>query len=162
MKKAIDFAICVCVVLFVLSTPLMAQESQSNASKRMESEMLQMFGAIPPQFKELPVHLRSAAWEMTKALESPEAVIPAKYSQLIALAVAASIPCNYCVYFHTEMAKMLGATEGEIQEAVAFAADTRFWSTVLNGAQADYESTKIEIDKMLIFIKDHSKAGKNP
>ena len=56
---------------------------------------------------------------------SPDAAIPAKYSQLIALGVASQIPCNCCVYAHTTMAKMLGATDKEIQEAVASAANIR-------------------------------------
>jgi len=56
---------------------------------------------------------------------SPDAAIPAKYSQLIALGVESQIPCNYCVYAHTTMAKILGATDKEIQEAVASAANIR-------------------------------------
>src|ERR1043165_4072649 len=49
------------------------------------------------------------------------------------LAVAAATPCEYCIYFHTEAAKLNGATDQEIQEAVAMAGLTRLGSTVLNG-----------------------------
>ncbi len=146
------FAIC-------FTGTILAQESQTDASKKMQTEMKQTFGAIPPQFKVFPEHLRVAAWEMMKARQNPEAALPAKYSELIGLAVASQIPCNYCVYFHTEMAKMLGASQAEIQEAVASAAQTRFWSTVMNGANPDFESTKIEIDKMLIHVKKQMKAA---
>ena len=146
------FAIC-------FTGTILAQESQTDASKKMQTEMKQAFGGIPPQFKVFPEHLRVAAWEMMKARQNPEAALPAKYSELIGLAVASQIPCNYCVYFHTEMAKMLGASQAEIQEAVASAAQTRFWSTVINGANPDFESTKTEIDKMLIHVKKQMKAA---
>ena len=73
------------------------------------------------------------------------------------LAVASQIPCEYCVYAHTTMAKMLGATEEEIQEAVMKGAEVRFWSTVLNGNHVDYESFKSEWDDMLEFVKANSK-----
>jgi AhpD family alkylhydroperoxidase len=65
--------------------------------------------------------------------------------QLIALGVAAQIPCAYCVYGHTMKAKEAGATEDEIKEALAVAAMTRKWSTVLNGAAYDMEKFKAQM-----------------
>ena len=40
-----------------------------------------------------------------------------KTKQLIGLAVAAQIPCAYCVYAHTKFAKAAGATDAQIKEA---------------------------------------------
>jgi AhpD family alkylhydroperoxidase len=57
-----------------------------------------------------------------------------KTKQLIGLAVAAQIPCSYCVYAHTKAAKAAGATDAEIKEAIATAALVRFNSTMLNGS----------------------------
>ena len=145
------FALC-------LSGTILAQNSQAEELKKMEAEMKKAFGGTPPQSKVFPEHLRAAAWEMMKARQNPNAALPAKYSELIGIAVASQIPCTYCVYFHTEMAKMFGATEAEIQEAVATAAQTRFWSTVMNGAIPDFEATKKEIDKMLDYVKKQMKA----
>ena len=90
---------------------------------------------------------------------SPDAAIPAKYAQLISLAVASQIPCNYCVYAHTTMAKMLGATEKEIQEAVANAANTRHWSTVMNGHDVDFEEFKTEWEKIVAHLKKQREVG---
>jgi hypothetical protein len=55
------------------------------------------------------------------------------------------------------MAKMHGATDAEINEAVQKAADVRHWSTILNGNRVDFESFKSEWDKILAFIKANSK-----
>ncbi len=106
--------------------------------------------------KVYPDNLRASAWEWFKATQSPDATIPAKYSELISLGVASQIPCDYCVYAHTTSAKMLGATDAEIQEAVASAAETRHWSTVLNGANVPFDEFKKEWDEILAHIKKQS------
>lgn len=162
MKKSKEIAgsfIATGIIFFLLSTPVLAQQSQTDVLKNMEAEMKEAFGTIPLQFKVFPEHLRPAAWELMKAQQSQEAVIPAKYAELIGLAVASQIPCNHCVYFHSEMAKILGATDAEIQEAVSTAADTRFWSTVLNGSNTDFDVTKAEVDKMLMHVKNQMESA---
>ena len=137
---------------------LPAQESQSDANMKAESEMKATFGTVPAMFKVLPDHLRASAWEWFKASGSPEAAIPAKYTQLIALGVASQIPCDYCVYAHTTQAKMYGATDAEIQEAVASASETRYWSTVLNGNNVPFDEFKKEWDGILKYIQKQSEA----
>lgn len=149
-------AMAVSIAVIMLSVPLLAQESKSDKTKKAEAEMEAALGTVPVMMKVYPEHLRSGAWEWFKAMQSPEGAIPAKYSQLISLGVASQIPCTYCVYAHTTMAKMLGATEEEIREAVAHAADTRHWSTVLNGAGVDFEKFKTEWDGILAHIKKQS------
>ena len=149
--------ITVCITVFVLSTPLLAQESSSDDWNKAQAEMKAMFGAVPVMFTKLPMHVRASAWEWFKSMSSPDATIPPKYGELISLGVAAQIPCEYCVYAHTTMAKMHGATEQEISEAVQKAADVRHWSTILNGNQVDFESFKSEWDGILAFIKANSK-----
>ena len=140
------------IVTFVLSMPLLAQKSE-DASKKAEAEMTKMLGTIPIMFKVLPSYLRASAWEWFKATQSPDSAIPAKYSELISLGVASQIPCDYCVYAHTTKAKMLGATDAEIQQAVASAAVTRHWSTILNGADVPIEKFKKEWDGILAYVK---------
>jgi AhpD family alkylhydroperoxidase len=150
-------AIAVSITVFVLSMSLFAQESQ-DPTKKAEAEMEATFGTVPVMFKVYPDYLRAGAWEWFKATKSPDASIPAKYSELISLGVASQIPCVYCVYAHTTMAKMLGATDDEISQAVASASDTRHWSTVLNGAGVDFEEFKAEWDGILAHIKKQSEA----
>jgi AhpD family alkylhydroperoxidase len=148
--------VAICVAVLLLSTPLLAQESQTDASKKAEAEMEAAFGTVPVMMKVYPDHLRASAWKWFAATMSPESAIPAKYSELISLAVASQIPCTYCVYAHTTMAKMLGATDAEIQGAVASAANTRHWSTVLNGSDVDLDEFKKEWDGILAHLKKQS------
>jgi AhpD family alkylhydroperoxidase len=162
MNKIINLTKSVIVVsisIFCMSTSLFAQ-SQSDEAKKAETEMEAAFGTAPVMFKVYPEHLRASAWKWFQATQSPDAAIPAKYSELISLGVASQIPCNYCIYAHTTMAKMLGATDEEIQEAVASAANTRHWSTVLNGAGVEFEEFKAEWDEILVHIKKQIAAKK--
>ena len=143
-------------MMFIQILP--AQESHSHATMQAESEMKSTFGTVPAMFKVLPDHLRASAWEWFKASGSPDAAIPAKYTQLIALGVASQIPCDYCVYAHTTQAKMHGATDAEIQEAVASASETRYWSTVLNGNDVPIDEFRKEWDGILDYITKQSEA----
>jgi AhpD family alkylhydroperoxidase len=143
----------VIIAVLVLSITGFAQESQTDAVQKAEAEMKSAFGTVPLMMKAYPEHMVAEAWEWFKSGQNPDAAIPAKYSELIALGVASQIPCAYCVYAHTTMAKMLGATEAEIQEAVASAANTRHWSTVLNGAEVELDDFKKEWDGILEHIQ---------
>jgi AhpD family alkylhydroperoxidase len=85
-----------------------------------------------------------AAWQDYQAIyHNPDAALDAKTMQLIGLGVAAQIPCRYCIYAHT--AEKAGASEQEIKEAIAAAAETRKLSTMLNGMQYDMDKFKSEL-----------------
>ena len=104
----------------------------------------------PPRFYQdtYPKHALESRLEAERVLTGKSAQLNAKTRELIALGVAAQIPCAYCVYVHDKRARAEGATEAEVREAVATAAHVRHWSTVLNGMGYDFEAFKMEVDKM--------------
>ena len=110
----------------------------------------QAIGQEVPNFYKntYPKHALKSALEASKELMGKDAKLDAKTRELIALGVAAQVPCAYCVYVHTKNASAEGASEDEIREAVAIAAHVRHWSTVLNGMGYDLESFKAEVDKI--------------
>ncbi|MCG6859667.1 MAG: carboxymuconolactone decarboxylase family protein [Chromatiaceae bacterium] len=89
----------------------------------------------PPNFMKqtYPEAALKAAWEEQKAVFNPNGAIDGKHKRLIALAVSAQVPCEYCVIAQSMRARKAGATEEEIKEALAVAALIRKWSTMLNG-----------------------------
>ena len=88
----------------------------------------------------------AGAWQELKAIEfSEDTALSPKVKSLISLAVAAQIPCNYCVWADTMAARQAGATDEEIAEAVTMAALTRHWSTFFNGMQIDFDQFKKEL-----------------
>ena len=86
IMKLIITAIVISVSVFMLSTSLFSDGH--NAPKQVEAEMEKTFGTVPVFFKVFTEHMRAGAWEWFKSTMSPDAAIPAKYSQLIALGVA--------------------------------------------------------------------------
>lgn len=156
MKKTNHLKRFVYVIPFLFfSLTLCAQDTENyeNTKKEIETE----FGIFPTLFAVYPKAALSGAWENWKQLNGPESTIPPKYRELLQLAVAAQIPCDYCVYYHTASAKANGATEEEIKEAVAQGAQTRQWSMVLQGNQVDFEKFKTEFDGMMTHMANKSK-----
>jgi AhpD family alkylhydroperoxidase len=88
----------------------------------------------------------AAAWQEFQAVGNPNGALDAKTKELIGLGVAAQVPCAYCVYYHTQAARHAGATDAQIKEAIAAAALTRKWSTVLNGSAYDMADFKSQVD----------------
>ena len=90
----------------------------------------------PPEWMKqtLPDQALKPLWDEYRAVFNPTGALDGKTKQLIGLAVAAQIPCAYCVYATTKAAKAAGATDAQIKEAIATAALVRFNSTMLNGS----------------------------
>ncbi|WP_244619938.1 carboxymuconolactone decarboxylase family protein [Mesorhizobium sp. NFR06] len=85
------------------------------------------------------------AWDELKAVDFADGALTVRTKALIALAVAAQIPCQYCIWADTVEAKQAGASDAEIKEAVAVAALERHWSTVFNGMQVDLAQFKKDL-----------------
>jgi AhpD family alkylhydroperoxidase len=90
---------------------------------------------------------------------NPHTALSGKDKELIGLAVAAQIPCDYCIYFHSMAAQKAGASQQEVQEAVSMAALTRHWSTILNGSQMDRQAFRQETDQMLAHVSQQAQVG---
>lgn len=65
-----------------------------------------------------------------------DGAIPKKYRELIALAVACTTQCPYCLDVHTRGAKRAGATRAEIAEVSFLAASLRAGAAVTHGTLA--------------------------
>ncbi len=119
------------------------------------TDIQKTFGTVPSFLKHYPDAGLPSAWEEMKNIQlSSSTVLPGRVKELIGLAVAAQIPCQYCIYLHTAAAKLNGASENEINEAIAVAAGSRHWSTFINGIQYDEEEFQNETDKVVAFTKN--------
>jgi AhpD family alkylhydroperoxidase len=65
-----------------------------------------------------------------------DGAIPRKYRELIALGVAFTTQCPYCIEVHTKAAKKAGATRQEVTEATFLAAALRAGAAATHGAMA--------------------------
>lgn len=116
------------------------------------------FGFFPQFLRAVPATLLPAAWASLKNFQmSTNTQLDNKTKELIGLAVAAQIPCDYCVVFHTEVARANGASEEEIREAIGMAAVTREMSTMINGGQVDKAAFKRDLDRIMQRSRQQAK-----
>ncbi len=77
------------------------------------------------------------AWVNLDAIVGREdGKIPRKYRELIAIAIACTTQCPYCLDVHTKNAKKAGATREEVVEATLLAAALRAGAGATHGAMA--------------------------
>ena len=117
-------------------------------------EIEQLFGIVPTMFKTLPESTIELEWNLMKRVQMDEGPIPNKYRELIGVGISAITKCRYCAYFHTEMAKLNGATDAEIEDAVHYAKSSAGWSTYINGLQLDYDQFTKEIDQACEHVRN--------
>jgi len=65
-----------------------------------------------------------------------DGAIPLKYKELIAVAVAVTTQCSYCIDIHAKRAKEAGASENELSEATLVAAAIRAGGAVTHATHA--------------------------
>jgi AhpD family alkylhydroperoxidase len=70
------------------------------------------------------------AWDK---LALADGAIPKKYKELIAIAVALTTQCPYCIEVHRQQAVDAGATETELAETVHVAAALRAGGAITHG-----------------------------
>ena len=88
----------------------------------------QMQSLAPADFK---------AWlNLNNIVGREDGAIPRKYRELIALAVACTTQCPYCIEAHSNAAKAAGVTREEIVEAAFVAAALRAGGAATHGAMA--------------------------
>ena len=118
-------------------------------------------GFVPQFFLEFPDSVLPGTWDEMKSLQlNPNTALAPKVKELIGLAVAAQVPCKYCIVAHTEFAKLGGASQAEVGDAIGMAAITRHWSTYLNGVQTDEAKFRGEIGQIISNVKSKKAGGK--
>lgn len=80
--------------------------------------------------------LAPEAWKAFAAFDHAAmaaGALPAKTKELIAIGVALTTQCPYCIEVHTKRAKAAGCSEAELAEAVLVAAALRAGAAVTHG-----------------------------
>ena len=105
-------------------------------------------GIVPGFMKALPEDVLVKEWPLFKKYELGESRIPAKYREMIGLAISANIKCPYCQLFHTETAKMMGATDEEFAEVAFLASFTSRWSAMIHAQNYDINKFGEELQQI--------------
>jgi AhpD family alkylhydroperoxidase len=89
---------------------------------------LKKMNALAPQ-------VMKAFWSFDKAAVA-DGAIPVKYKELIAVAVALTTQCPYCIDTHSGNARQAGATDAEMAETAMIAAALRAGAAVTHATHA--------------------------
>ena len=130
----------------------------TRTRREVENEIRETMGLVPSFFDQIPDQHLDLEWELFRDFELGETEIPNKYKELIGIAIHSETKCRYCTLFHTEAARLFGATEEEIQEAVHYAKHTLGWSAYLNGMQQDYEEFSRELEQVVEHMSEKAEA----
>ena len=122
-------------------------------------EVTALFGRTPEWLKQVPDPALEGLWGQMRDFYLAHTTIPNKYKDLIVLAVSGATRCRYCTLFHTESARLNGATDVEIAEAATMGAFTMESSTFINAMQVDYEQFKRETLDIVKFVKQQKGKG---
>ncbi len=124
--------------------------------KEVYREVEEKLGVVPEWMKLMPEGAASGYWQAARDFWLAETKLPNKYKELIGLAVAGATRCRYCALFHTEAARLFGATDEEISEACAMAGLTMNASTFINAEQIDYEQFLAETRQIVEYVQSHA------
>ncbi len=130
--------------------------AKTNGSIR--EEITQMLGTVPEWMNDVPSAGLPGLWAQMRDFHLAETRIPNKYKELIGLGVSAATRCRYCVLFHTEAAKLFGATDEEIAEASLMAGVTMGVSTFINAQAPDFEQFRKETLGIVAHVKQQMAA----
>lgn len=97
-----------------------------------DSDDLKLLGDL----KKLAPHDFDGFVKLDATVGRTDGAIPVKYRELMALAVACTTQCPYCLDVHTRKAKLAGATREEVAETVFIAAAMRAGAAVTHGTLA--------------------------
>lgn len=141
-------------------SPTTTINNVSSVPADIRKELETTFGFVPSFALTMQPDQLRIWWGAVRDFQlSDKTALPNKVKELIGLGVSSQIPCHYCILFHTEAARLNGATEKEIQEAIFMAGLTRMGSTVLNGALLDTNTFDKELRDIVAYLKKQSAAA---
>lgn len=122
-------------------------------STKTRKQIEESCGRVPSWIENLAEPAADHSWALVRDLEFGETDLSPREKALIGVGVAAAIGCQYCVHFHTADARMQDATEAEIAEAANLAGVTKYFSTILHGAEVDMDDFVAETSAMVEHIE---------
>jgi len=152
-----------CMVTLLTASAMTGDKKPSPARTAVYADMEATLGLVPSFMQCIPDdETLRMEWELMNNVQMKPGPIPNKYRELIGVAVSAATKCRYCAYFHTEFARLNGATDAEIEDALHYTKSTTGWSTYINGSQLDYDQFKAEVDAIVKHVQSQSAAENNP
>lgn len=122
-------------------------------SNQIQDEIEAYLGQVPSWIGEISEPAAAHSWQLARDLQFEETELPNREKALVALGAAAAMGCQYCIHFHREEAKLEGVNTAGLAEAVNVAADIRYFSTILHGAEVSLDDFVEETTEIVEYIQ---------
>lgn len=123
------------------------------------TDIEETFGMVPGYLHNLPEQDLVNEWPNMKRFLFGDAVISPKNRELVGLAVAGAIGCEFCRHFHKGAAQLHGATEEELSELAFLASYTPRYSAIIQAQDYDLDVFKDEVEQIAAHLQSQSSAG---
>lgn len=120
------------------------------------TEIEDSFGLLPGYLEALPEQDLINEWPNLKRFMFGAGEINPKQRELVGLAVAAAIGCEYCRHFHKGAAQLHGATDEELAEISFVASYTPRYSALIQAQDYDVEQFKREVEAIAGHLQEQS------
>lgn len=112
------------------------------------------FGTVPGYLEALPAEDLVHEWPNLKRFLFGDWEIEPKTRELIGLAVAAAIGCEYCRHFHRGAAQLHGASDEELAEIAFLASYTPRYSALIQAQDYDLDVFRDETAEIATYLQE--------
>ncbi|MGM0590319.1 MAG: carboxymuconolactone decarboxylase family protein [Halobacteriota archaeon] len=130
-----------------------------NDYQETVADIEETMGMVPGFFDALDEEDLVHEWPIWKKYGFEETEIPAKYRELIGLAIAANIKCPYCQAFHKAAARLQGATDEELSEVYLLSSWTSRYSAIIHAQDYDMDTFHEELEAIGGHLQEQMKGG---
>lgn len=109
------------------------------------SEIEASLGQVPGYLDALPDQELVNEWPNLQRFLFEESAFDPKTRELVGLAIAAAIGCEYCRHFHRGAAKLHGATDQELAALSFLASYTPRYSAIIQAQDYDIDVFRSEV-----------------
>lgn len=116
-------------------------------------------GTVPEWMEGIPEEDLVREWPTFKHFLFGDWEMDPKTREMVGLAVAAAIGCEYCRHFHKGAAQLHGATEEELAELSFLASYTPRYSSLINAQDYDMETFQAETAEIAEHLQSQMAAA---
>lgn len=115
-------------------------------------EIRDLWGEVPVFFDQLPDDVLALEWELIQQVQF-DGVLPGKIRELVGLGIATAMHCRPCAILHTELARVFGASDAEINEAIRYAGAAAGHGRALAALDVDDATFRSEVVRICDFVR---------
>lgn len=132
---------------------------QQQSYDETVTDIEETLGLVPGYLDALPEQELVNEWPILKRFLFGETVIDPKTRELVGLAMAAAIGCEYCRHFHKGAVQLHGASEEELSELFFLASYTPRYSALIQAQDYDVDVFKEEVEEIAAHLQERMAGG---